>query len=120
MRILLVEDHVELSHWVSKALRDANLTVECAATGADADALLHTQDYALVILDLTLPRMDGLEMIRRLRQDPRFAKVPVVILSSLGSAEDRQRGANAGANAYLIKGELNAENLGATLDRLLE
>jgi two-component system response regulator TctD len=56
MRILLVEDHVELSHWVSKALRDANLTVECAATGADADALLHTQDYALVILDLTLPR----------------------------------------------------------------
>src|SRR5215217_1614635 len=67
MRILLVEDHVELSHWVSKALRDANLTVECAATGADADTLLHTQDYALVILDLTLPRMDGMEVLRRLR-----------------------------------------------------
>ncbi|WP_460825071.1 response regulator, partial [Massilia solisilvae] len=67
MRILLVEDHLELSHWLSKALRDANLTVECAHTGADADALLHTQDYALVILDLTLPRMDGLDVLRRLR-----------------------------------------------------
>ena len=67
MRILLVEDHVELSHWLSKALRDANLTVECAANGADADALLHTQDYALVILDLTQPRMDGLDVLRRLR-----------------------------------------------------
>ena len=44
MRILLVEDHVELQHWVSKALRDAKLTVECASSGADADALLHTQD----------------------------------------------------------------------------
>ena len=60
MRILLVEDHIELSHWLSKALRDAHLNVECAVNGADADALLHTQDYALVILDLTLPKMDGL------------------------------------------------------------
>jgi hypothetical protein len=67
MRILLVEDHIELSHWLSKALRDANLTIECATNGADADALLHTQDYGLVILDLTLPKMDGLDVLRRLR-----------------------------------------------------
>ncbi|HWW73692.1 MAG TPA: response regulator, partial [Duganella sp.] len=65
MRILLVEDHTELSHWLAKALRDAHLTVECADNGADADALLHTQDYALLILDLTLPRMDGLEVLKR-------------------------------------------------------
>ena len=66
MRILLVEDHIELSHWLAKALRDANLTVEWASNGADADALLHTQDYSLVILDLTLPKMDGLEVLKRL------------------------------------------------------
>ena len=89
MRILLVEDHVELSHWVSKALRDANLTVECAATGADADALLHTQDYALVILDLTLPRMDGLDVLRRLR--------------ARGGLEERVQGLNLGADDYLAK-----------------
>ena len=84
MRILLVEDHVELSHWLAKALRDANLTVECADNGADADALLHTQDYALVILDLTLPRMDGLDVLRRLRARPApRGQTPVMIMHAL-------------------------------------
>jgi two-component system response regulator TctD len=104
MRILLVEDHVELSHWLSKALRDAHLTVECAATGADADALLHTQDYALVILDLTLPKMDGLDVLRRLRArgGPR-GKTPVLILTARGGLEDRVQGLNQGADDYLAK-----------------
>jgi two-component system response regulator TctD len=104
MRILLVEDHVELSHWVSKALRDANLTVECAATGADADALLHTQDYALVILDLTLPRMDGLDVLRRLRaRGGQRGRTPVLILTARGGLEDRVQGLNLGADDYLAK-----------------
>ena len=104
MRILLVEDHIELSHWLAKALRDANLTVECAATGADADALLHTQDYALVILDLTLPRMDGLDVLRRLRDrgGPR-ARTPVLILTARGGLEERVQGLNLGADDYMAK-----------------
>ena len=104
MRILLVEDHVELSHWVSKALRDAHLTVECASTGADADALLHTQDYALVILDLTLPRMDGLDVLRRLRaRGGARANTPVLILTARGGLEDKVQGLNLGADDYLPK-----------------
>ncbi|MGF6182357.1 two-component system response regulator TctD [Massilia sp. UYP32] len=104
MRILLVEDHVELSHWVSKALRDAHLTVECASTGADADALLHTQDYALVILDLTLPRMDGLDVLRRLRaRGGARANTPVLILTARGGLEDKVQGLNLGADDYLAK-----------------
>ncbi|MGF6275659.1 two-component system response regulator TctD [Massilia sp. UYP11] len=104
MRILLVEDHVELSHWVSKALRDAHLTVECARTGADADALLHTQDYALVILDLTLPRMDGLDVLRRLRaRGGARASTPVLILTARGGLEDKVQGLNLGADDYLSK-----------------
>ena len=104
MRILLVEDHVELSHWVSKALRDANLTVECVATGADADALLHTQDYALVILDLTLPKMDGLDVLRRLRaRGGARASTPVLILTARGGLEDKVQGLNLGADDYLAK-----------------
>jgi two-component system response regulator TctD len=104
MRILLVEDHPELSHWLAKALRDARLTVETAANGADADALLHTQDYALVILDLTLPRMDGLEVLKRLRArgGPR-AKTPVMILTARGGLEERVQGLNLGADDYLAK-----------------
>ncbi|MYN07476.1 response regulator [Pseudoduganella aquatica] len=104
MRILLVEDHTELQHWLAKALRDAHLTVECADNGADADALLHTQDYALVILDLTLPRMDGLEVLKRLRArgGPR-GKTPVLILTARGGLEERVQGLNLGADDYLAK-----------------
>jgi len=94
MRILLVEDHTELQHWLSKALRDANLSVECADNGADADSLLLTQDYGLVILDLTLPRMDGLEVLKRLRA--RGGKTPVLILTARGGLEDRVQGSESG------------------------
>jgi two-component system response regulator TctD len=104
MRILLVEDHVELSRWIAKALQDAHLTVECAMNGADADALLHTQDYALVILDLTLPKLDGLDVLKRLRArgGPR-GKTPVLILTARGGLSDRVQGLNMGADDYLAK-----------------
>ena len=104
MRILLVEDHVELAHWVAKALRDANLNVELASNGADADAMLHTQEYALVILDLTLPKMDGLEVLRRLRsRSGARARTPVLILTARGGLEEKVQGLNLGADDYLAK-----------------
>ncbi|MBC3908826.1 MULTISPECIES: response regulator [Undibacterium] len=101
MRILLVEDHVELSHWLAKALRDAHLTVETAMNGADADALLHTQEYALVILDLSLPKMDGMDVLKRMRA--RGSKTPVLILTARGGLSDRVQGLNSGADDYLPK-----------------
>jgi two-component system response regulator TctD len=101
MRILLVEDHTELQHWLAKALRDSHMTVECADNGSEADALLHTQEYALIILDLTLPKMDGLEVLRRLRA--RGTRTPVLILTARGGLEDRVQGLNLGADDYLAK-----------------
>ncbi len=101
MRILLVEDHVELSRWLAKALHDAHLTVECAMNGADADALLHTQEYGLVILDLSLPKMDGLDVLKRMRA--RGSKTPVLILTARGGLNDRVQGLNLGADDYLAK-----------------
>jgi two-component system response regulator TctD len=101
MRILLVEDHAELSRWVAKALEDARLTVECALSGSDADALLHTQEYALVILDLTLPGMDGLDVLKRMRA--RGSKTPVLVLTARGGLNDRVQGLNLGADDYLAK-----------------
>ena len=104
MRILLVEDHLELSHWLAKALRDAHLTVETVHNGADADALLHTQDYSLVLLDLTLPKMDGLDVLRRLRaRGGTRAKTPVMILTARGGIDEKVQGLNLGADDYLAK-----------------
>ncbi|MCX7294448.1 response regulator, partial [Janthinobacterium sp.] len=104
MRILLVEDHLELSHWLAKALRDAHLTVETAHNGADADALLHTQEYSLVLLDLTLPKMDGLDVLRRLRaRGGTRGKTPVMILTARGGLDEKVQGLNLGADDYMAK-----------------
>jgi two-component system response regulator TctD len=101
MRILLVEDHLELSRWIGRALQDARLAVEFATDGEKADTLLRTQDYALVILDLTLPRLDGLEVLKRLRA--RGGRTPVLILTARGGLSDRVQGLNLGADDYLAK-----------------
>jgi two-component system response regulator TctD len=101
MRILLVEDHVELSRWMARALASEHFTVERALNGADADGLLAVQDYDLVILDLTLARMDGLEVLRRLRA--RGKGTPVLIVTARGDVADRVKGLNLGADDYLAK-----------------
>lgn len=67
MRVLLVEDNRPLADWLAKALRQSRFVVDCMHDGADADHVLRTQDYAVVLLDVSLPRMDGWEVLRRLR-----------------------------------------------------
>ncbi|PZX32116.1 Putative response regulator, CheY family [Cupriavidus phytorum] len=101
MRILLAEDNVMLASSLSQALGQAGFTVDCMHDGRSADNLLSTQDYALLILDLGLPGLDGLEVLRRLRQ--RRNPLPVLILTAHGSVEDRVRGLDLGADDYLAK-----------------
>ncbi|WP_439682894.1 DNA-binding response regulator, OmpR family, contains REC and winged-helix (wHTH) domain [Cupriavidus oxalaticus] len=101
MRILLAEDNVMLANSLSQALGQAGFTVDCMHDGRSADSLLCTQDYALLILDLGLPGLDGLEVLRRLRQ--RRNPLPVLILTAHGSVEDRVRGLDLGADDYLAK-----------------
>jgi two-component system response regulator TctD len=101
MRLLLVEDHVELSRWVGLALEKSHYTVERSMNGADADARLATERYDLVILDLSLARMDGLEVLRRMRA--RGTRTPVLIVTARGEVSDRVRGLDLGADDYLAK-----------------
>ncbi|MGZ5038732.1 MAG: response regulator [Usitatibacter sp.] len=101
MRILLAEDNKTLADWLEKALRHAGFAVDCMHDGADADHVLLTQAYDLVILDLGLPRMDGLEVLRRLRR--RGSSAPVLILTARGEIESRVEGLNLGADDYLPK-----------------
>ncbi len=101
MRVLLVEDNPTLAKSLTDALAQARFTVDCMHDGEAADHVLRTQDYALVILDLGLPKLDGLEVLRRLRQ--RRNAVPVMILTAHGSVEDRVKGLDLGADDYLVK-----------------
>jgi two-component system response regulator TctD len=101
VRLLLAEDHKTLADWLQKALRHSGYAVDCMGDGIEADHVLLTQAYDLVILDLELPRMDGLEVLRRLRR--RGARTPVVILTARGEVESRVEGLNIGADDYLTK-----------------
>ncbi|TJZ76135.1 response regulator [Chitiniphilus eburneus] len=101
MRILLVEDNAQLSASLCTALHQAGFEVDAVLDGAAADNVLHTHDYALVVLDLALPRLDGWEVLRRLRN--RRGRVPVLILTAHGTLEDRVRGLDLGADDFLGK-----------------
>lgn len=101
MRILLVEDHRSLSEWLSLSLHRQNYSVDCAYDGEEADNLLLTQSYDLVVLDLSLPRLNGDKVLQRLRA--RHNQVPVLILTANNSLEGRIEGLNMGADDYMAK-----------------
>ncbi|MCF8150903.1 MAG: response regulator [Burkholderiaceae bacterium] len=110
MRILLVEDDALLGDALQAGLRQAGHAVDWVRDGVGADTALMAEDYAAMVLDLGLPRMDGLEVLQRLRRKKN--SLPVLILTARDTVDDRIRGLDAGADDYLVKpfdlGELNA------------
>ena len=107
MRLLLVEDHAELAVWVAKSLRQSGFAVDVIERGDHAATALMTQSYDLAVLDLSLPGLDGLEVLRRLRHRESGADsgppTPVLVLTARGSTEERVQGLNLGADDYLTK-----------------
>lgn len=101
MKILLVEDDSTLGDAVMVALRQAGFAVDWTRDGVQADNALADFAYDAVLLDLGLPRREGLDVLRRLRK--RGAALPVMILTARDSVEDRVRGLDAGADDYLLK-----------------
>ena len=101
MRILLVEDHLPLAESVAQALRGAGLTVDVLHDGIAAEHALVSEDYALAILDVGLPRRDGFEVLAHTRA--RGKVMPVLMLTARGEVKDRVHGLNLGADDYLAK-----------------
>ena len=101
MRILLIEDHLPLVQTLTQSLGVLGIRVEACSDGKAADAALQQHAFDIVVLDLALPRMDGMEILRRLRQ--RGDTVPVLVLTASADTTDRVQGLNAGADDYLAK-----------------
>jgi two-component system OmpR family response regulator len=101
MRILLAEDDSVLADGLTRSLRQSGYATDCVKTGSEADAALATQDFDLLILDLGLPKMSGLEVLRRLRA--RNSRLPVLILTAVDSVEQRVKGLDLGADDYMAK-----------------
>ena len=118
LKVLLVDDSPIARATESALVRALGHTVEEAQDGEDGWSKLQSAVFDLILTDVQMPRLDGFSLTRRIKQSAELAKVPVVILSSLASPEDKRRGLDAGADAYLIKGELGVESLALTIDRL--
>jgi len=101
MRILIAEDDPTLAYGLQCTLRRSGHAVDWVKDGGEADAALGTDEFDLLILDITLPKLSGFEVLKRLRA--RNSRLPVLLLTALGSVTDRVRGLDAGADDYLAK-----------------
>lgn len=129
--LLLVEDSMLTRLQEKRLLEAAGYRVITAADGAAAWEMLNpTRDRGervfgrssvpnAVVADINMPRLDGLQLTERLRADPRLRKLPIVLVTSLASADDQRRGLEAGADAYITKGSFNNQLLLSTLERLI-
>ncbi len=101
MRLLLVEDHIKVARFIQRGLEEEHYAVDVAGGGEDALALLRVTPYDLVILDLMLPDISGVEVCRELRH--RRSTVPVLMLTARDALEDKVEGLDVGADDYLTK-----------------
>ena len=100
MRILIVEDEPDLLHALARAVRDAGYAVDIADNGEDGLFNAENTDYDAIILDVMLPKLDGWEVLSRLRKSK---KTPVLMLTARDQSRDRVRGLDTGADDYMVK-----------------
>jgi two-component system sensor histidine kinase and response regulator WspE len=115
--ILVVDDSHTVREMERRLLVRAGYTVTAAMNGQEAWNLLRLNDYDLLISDVDMPQMNGIELVTRTRDNPRLARLPIIILSYKDREEDRHRGLEAGADFYLTKGSFdNGSFLQAVVD----
>jgi CheY-like chemotaxis protein len=118
-RILVVDDSITTRELERSILEAQGYQVELADDGKLALELLKNDNrYNLVITDVEMPNMDGFELTSRIKNDPALQKLPVIIVSSLNNEDHKRRGIEAGAQAYIIKGNFEQANLLSTIEFL--
>jgi len=117
--ILIAEDSITSRMLLKNILESAGYAVTTAVDGVDALTMLKTQNVDLVVSDIQMPRMDGFELTMKIRGEEKLSALPVVLVTSLSSREDRERGVDAGADAYIIKSSFDQNDLLETIERLI-
>lgn len=117
--ILLVEDSITTRLLIKNILTTAGYNVKTAVDGIEACEILQNQSFDLIVSDIEMPRMDGFTLLEKVRAMPQTKDIPVIICTALGSAQDRKRGIDLGANAYLDKSSLNVQTFVSIVQRLM-
>jgi two-component system chemotaxis sensor kinase CheA len=118
-RVLVVDDSIATRTLEKTLLESAGFTVYTASDGYKALDILSTTACDVVISDIQMPNMDGIELTRTIKGRPAFSYLPVILITSMGSDEDKARGLAAGADAYIVKRELTQRELIDTINQLL-
>jgi two-component system chemotaxis sensor kinase CheA len=117
--VLMVEDSITVRTQVKRILENAGYEVIAAVDGLDGYEKLRTKSVDAVVSDIQMPHLDGLELTARIRQHKEYNDLPVILVTSLASEEDKRRGAEVGANAYIVKSAFDQNVLLETLGRLI-
>jgi two-component system chemotaxis sensor kinase CheA len=117
--ILVVEDSITSRILLKNILETSGYMVKTAVDGIDAISQLKTEKFDAVVSDVDMPRMNGFNLTEKIRGDKKMADLPVVLVTALESREDRERGIDVGANAYIVKSSFDQSNLLETLRRLI-
>jgi two-component system chemotaxis sensor kinase CheA len=118
-KILVAEDSITSRTLLKNILETAGFQVTTAVDGADALAQVRSNEFDLVVSDVDMPRMNGFELTAKIRADKKLGEMPVVLVTALESREDRERGIDAGANAYIVKSSFDQSNLMEIVRRFL-
>lgn len=118
-RILVADDSITVREMERKMLSARNYEVDVAIDGMDALNSIRSNRYHLVITDIDMPRMNGIELVETIRSDPQYNTLPIIIVSYKDRKEDREKGVRAGADHYLTKGSFHDETFIRTVHDLI-
>jgi two-component system chemotaxis sensor kinase CheA len=118
LAILVVDDSITTRTMEKNLLEAAGYRVRVAVDGIDAWTALKSEEFDLVVSDVDMPRLDGFDLTARIRADPKLKDLPVVLVTALESREDKERGIEVGANAYVVKSSFDQSNLLQIIGRL--
>jgi two-component system, chemotaxis family, sensor kinase CheA len=119
LSVMVVDDALMVRELQRSILERGGYAVRTASDGAEALAMLADQPADLVVTDLEMPNLDGFALTSSIRAHPRLSNIPVLIVSSRASAEDHQRGLDAGADGYIVKTSFDEAGLLSAVSRLL-
>lgn len=117
--VLIAEDSITSRMLLKNILETAGYDVKTSVDGIDALTQLRTGSFDVVISDVEMPRMNGFDLTAKIRGDKKLAELPVVLVTALDSREDRERGIEVGANAYIVKSRFDQSNLLEAIQRLI-
>jgi len=118
-KILMAEDSITVRNMLRNILESNGFEVKTAVDGFDGYEQLMAGHYDLIVSDVEMPRINGFEFTSKIRQHPVYKHLPVILVTALESAEDRRKGMEAGANAYIVKGSFDKNNLIETINHLI-